>query len=113
MTEVLARYPKTGFKVQADVTNEVSVVRAVEESVRKFGPIHVLVVNHGIWPSEDVLVKDLSPEVEPHDRGQSDRVFPPHQGVPEAGGEVQGDRECGHRHDWIHGREVWRGLSCW
>jgi len=44
------------------VAKEADVARAMAECVRRHGPIHVLVVNHGIWPAEDVLVKDLSLE---------------------------------------------------
>jgi len=62
LQEVLQRYPKTAMPVQADVAKEADVARAMAECVRRHGPIHVLVVNHGIWPAEDVLVKDLSLE---------------------------------------------------
>jgi len=60
MKDLLARFPTTSASVQADVTQEASVIRSVSESVKKLGPINVLVVNHGIWPTEDVLVKDMS-----------------------------------------------------
>eukprot|EP01095_Lingulamoeba_sp_RSL-Kostka_P008434 TRINITY_DN281_c0_g1_i3.p1 TRINITY_DN281_c0_g1~~TRINITY_DN281_c0_g1_i3.p1 ORF type:complete len:209 (-),score=72.24 TRINITY_DN281_c0_g1_i3:78-704(-) len=32
----------------------------MKESIENFGPIHILIANHGIFPPDDVLVKDMS-----------------------------------------------------
>ena len=52
-----AQHPGRAFAVQAALENEASVQAAVASAVAQLGPINVLVVNHGIWPPEDVLVK--------------------------------------------------------
>ncbi|KAJ3296397.1 hypothetical protein HDU79_006876 [Rhizoclosmatium sp. JEL0117] len=48
------------FVVSANVTSESDVSRCVSESVSALGPISTLVVCHGIWPTDDIQVKDLS-----------------------------------------------------
>ena len=47
--------------MQANLEDEASVQRAVADAVKQLGPINVLVVNHGIWPPEDVPVKVTLP----------------------------------------------------
>ncbi|KAI9178682.1 hypothetical protein H9P43_005344 [Blastocladiella emersonii ATCC 22665] len=45
--------------VQANVTDESAVERAVRANAGDWGPVHSLIVCHGIWPAEDVLVADM------------------------------------------------------
>jgi NAD(P)-dependent dehydrogenase (short-subunit alcohol dehydrogenase family) len=52
-----AAHPGRTHAVQAALEDEVDVQRAMAEAVAALGPVHVLIVNHGIWPPEDVLVK--------------------------------------------------------
>ena len=60
-----AQHPGQAFAVQAALEDEASVHRAVAAAVEHLGPVNVLVVNHGIWPPEDVLVKVASGEMTP------------------------------------------------
>jgi len=60
LNSLLSKYPHQTFAVQADVTNEQSVKQAIDDCVVKLGPIHVMIANHGIWPTDDVLVKDMT-----------------------------------------------------
>ncbi len=49
----------------ADLTSEAEVVQLFDEHERKFGiaaPIQILVVNHGIWPNDDVPLARMSLE---------------------------------------------------
>lgn len=47
--------------VQADVRNEDGVQKLLQEASRKNGgPVSVLVVNHGIWPTNDSPIADMS-----------------------------------------------------
>ena len=48
--------------LKADVTNEDHVSSSIARAVDVFGPIDVLVVCHGIWPTADEGVKDMSYE---------------------------------------------------
>jgi len=57
---LIRKYPSQTFAVQADVEDEVAVSNAIERSCQKLGSIDILIVNHGIWPTEDVLVKDMT-----------------------------------------------------
>ena len=56
---LITQFPDTTFKVQANATCESDVQRAVAECVEKFGTIHILVANHGIFPPESVSLKDM------------------------------------------------------
>ncbi|KAI0697755.1 NAD(P)-binding protein [Cytidiella melzeri] len=42
--------------IKADLTNEEEVANAFAHAARTYGPVQVLVVNHGIWSPEDVPV---------------------------------------------------------
>jgi NAD(P)-dependent dehydrogenase (short-subunit alcohol dehydrogenase family) len=53
------KYSENVVCLQANVVDEHSVSQLIQESVTKFGPVEILVVCHGIWPTEDVLVKDM------------------------------------------------------
>ncbi|KAK5123611.1 hypothetical protein LTR85_002649 [Meristemomyces frigidus] len=46
--------------IQADVRNEESVDRLLQQAAEQNGgPVSVLVVNHGIWPSNDAHIADM------------------------------------------------------
>lgn len=42
--------------VKADLTQEQDVADLFSEATRSFGPVQVVIVNHGYWPPEDVPV---------------------------------------------------------
>ncbi len=46
--------------VQADLDDAQSAKRLVEAAVKKFGRLDCLVVNHGIWPPDDVPVNEMT-----------------------------------------------------
>lgn len=48
--------------VQSELEGTEPARRLVEETVRRFGGLDVLVVNHGIWPPEDVPIDRMSEE---------------------------------------------------
>ena len=48
--------------VQADLDDAKSAKKLIEAAVKKFGRLDCLVVNHGIWPPEDVPVDKMSDE---------------------------------------------------
>ena len=48
--------------VQADLDDAKSAKKLVEAAVKKFGRLDCLVVNHGIWPPDDVPVNEMADE---------------------------------------------------
>lgn len=50
------------YGVQADVCEEKQVEASIQSARERFGYIDTLIVCHGIWPVEDVGVKDMSVE---------------------------------------------------
>ncbi|KAI0084313.1 hypothetical protein BDY19DRAFT_987554 [Irpex rosettiformis] len=42
--------------VRADLTKEEEVVQLFSEASRTYGPVQVIIVNHGYWPPEDVPI---------------------------------------------------------
>lgn len=46
--------------VQADLSQEADVQRMFDEASKAFGPVQVVIVNHGYWPPEDVPVARMS-----------------------------------------------------
>lgn len=48
--------------VQADLTNENQVEKMFEAIDKKFGALHVLVANAGIWPPQDIPTHEMSLE---------------------------------------------------
>lgn len=60
LESLLQQYPDRTFAVAAKLENEESVIAAIQTSVQALGPINVVVVNHGIWPEQDVLLKDMT-----------------------------------------------------
>ncbi|KND00283.1 uncharacterized protein SPPG_04612 [Spizellomyces punctatus DAOM BR117] len=55
-------YPNQCHAHPADVTSEGDIVTLFQAATSRFGPVEVLVVTHGVWPSQDVGVKDMSLE---------------------------------------------------
>ncbi|KAL2919570.1 hypothetical protein HK105_200482 [Polyrhizophydium stewartii] len=55
-----AQYPSHCTLLQAQVTDEKQVAGLFTAAIERHGPVEVLVVSHGIWPAEDVGVKDMS-----------------------------------------------------
>ncbi|KAJ3249396.1 hypothetical protein HDU78_003182 [Chytriomyces hyalinus] len=60
LAPLVAQYPRTGRVFKAAIDNEKDIDRVFAESTAVFGPIASLIVVHGIWPAEDVAVKDMS-----------------------------------------------------
>ncbi|TRM58289.1 hypothetical protein BD626DRAFT_560087 [Schizophyllum amplum] len=48
--------------VQADVSQEDAVARLFTEASARFGPVQIVIVNHGISPEPETLVADMSLE---------------------------------------------------
>ena len=46
--------------VQADLTGTASAEALVRAAVERFGALDALVVNHGIWPSDDTAIDEMS-----------------------------------------------------
>ncbi|KAI0759640.1 hypothetical protein BC629DRAFT_1548361 [Irpex lacteus] len=46
--------------VYADLTKEADVVQLFSEASRTYGPVQVIIVNHGYWPPEDVPIVRMS-----------------------------------------------------
>ncbi|OZJ06065.1 hypothetical protein BZG36_01082 [Bifiguratus adelaidae] len=60
LTSLLEAYPKQVVALKANVSDEKEVAACLAEAVRVLGPPNVLIVNHGIWPTDDISVKDMS-----------------------------------------------------
>ncbi|KAI8901615.1 hypothetical protein BC833DRAFT_576604 [Globomyces pollinis-pini] len=56
---LLKQYPGQVVLTQASVTNEQQVMDVFGQAISRFGPVEILIVCHGVWPSDDVLVKDM------------------------------------------------------
>src|SRR5271165_4146309 len=48
--------------VQADLTRTSTAETLVRAAVERFGSLDALVVNHGIWPSADVPIDEMTDE---------------------------------------------------
>src|SRR5207244_11356622 len=49
-----------GAAIQADLGDPTAARRAVTDAARAIGGLDLLVVNHGVWPPDDVPVAELS-----------------------------------------------------
>ena len=65
-----------------DVTDEASVENAVEESIREFGQIHILVNNAGIYISNDFVTSDSSIWKRTFDVNVLGTMYPTHSVLP-------------------------------
>ena len=45
--------------IQADVRDESSVDRLLKQAAEKHGPVSILIVNHGIWPSNSAPIAEM------------------------------------------------------
>ncbi len=59
---LLSEFPNRSIAVKADVRSEEEVSASIEQALKKFGPIQILVANHGIWVKETVPIIDMSLE---------------------------------------------------
>ncbi|KAJ3301929.1 hypothetical protein HDV03_005550 [Kappamyces sp. JEL0829] len=59
LERLLERFPGLGLAIKADMTQEEQVKSSIDLAVVAHGPIDVLIVSHGIWPAQDVGVKDM------------------------------------------------------
>lgn len=48
--------------VQADLGDAKSAKKLIEAAIKKFGRLDCLVINHGIWPPDDVPVNEMTDE---------------------------------------------------
>ena len=46
--------------VQADLTKEIEVAEMFQDATRTFGPVQVVIINHGYWPPDDVPVARMT-----------------------------------------------------
>jgi 3-oxoacyl-[acyl-carrier protein] reductase len=54
--------PQNVYAVQADLSNTSGAESLVQAAVGRFGALDALVVNHGIWPSQDTAVDQMTDE---------------------------------------------------
>jgi hypothetical protein len=47
---------------QADLTSEADVARLFQDASAKFGPVQIAVVNHGVYPSQDMPLAEMTLE---------------------------------------------------
>ena len=76
---------ETGARVKSialDVTDEEKVKNAIEESIRDFGQIHILVNNAGIYISNDFLTSDSSVWKRTMDVNIFGTMYPTHSVLP-------------------------------
>lgn len=52
--------PERVQTVKADLTQEQDVADLFAEATRTYGPVQVVIVNHGYWPPEDVPIARMS-----------------------------------------------------
>jgi 3-oxoacyl-[acyl-carrier protein] reductase len=50
------------YAVASNLTSADSARELVEETVKHFGRIDILVANHGVWPAEDVAIEKMTDE---------------------------------------------------
>ncbi|KAJ2721758.1 ATP-dependent Lon protease pim1 [Coemansia sp. Benny D115] len=62
LAPLVEAYPGAACAVRARIDSEAEVEAAFARAVEALGPVQVLVVNHGIWPTADILLKDMSLE---------------------------------------------------
>lgn len=48
------------FAIASDLSNSENAKILVQEVVNRFGQLDILVVNHGVWPAEDVSIDQMS-----------------------------------------------------
>ena len=46
--------------IQADLRDSAGAKKLIDAAVRRFGRLDILVANHGVWPSQDVPVSEIS-----------------------------------------------------
>ncbi len=54
--------PSTCHAVQADLTSTATAEPLIKATVDRFGSLNVLVINHGVWPSDDTPIDEMSNE---------------------------------------------------
>ncbi|HEX9611704.1 MAG TPA: SDR family NAD(P)-dependent oxidoreductase, partial [Gemmatimonadales bacterium] len=57
----VGRYGGKVVCVGADLGDPATAEQAVDEAVRGLGGLDILVVNHGVWPPDDVPLADMAP----------------------------------------------------
>jgi 3-oxoacyl-[acyl-carrier protein] reductase len=55
------RYGGKAVGVAGDVSDRAIAQRVVEEAVQSLGRLDILVVNHGVWPADDVPLAEMDP----------------------------------------------------
>ncbi|KAJ7204721.1 NAD-P-binding protein [Mycena pura] len=61
LSSLLAEFgPARVIAAQAELTAESDVARLFTEASAALGPVQVAVINHGIWPTADILVAEMS-----------------------------------------------------
>ncbi|KAG6805680.1 hypothetical protein H0H92_014402, partial [Tricholoma furcatifolium] len=60
LQSLLAHYGERLQTIQANLTTENAVIRLFNEASLSFGPVQILIVNHGYRPTADVPVVQMS-----------------------------------------------------
>src|SRR5207247_3323006 len=50
----------TGVAIAADLGDAAAAAEAVEQAIKALGGLDALIVNHGVWPADDVPVAAMS-----------------------------------------------------
>ncbi|KAJ3193060.1 hypothetical protein HK101_005499 [Irineochytrium annulatum] len=59
LKSLLDEFPDRVIAISCDVTNEEQVADFMLKAVGRFGVMSTLIVSHGIWPPDDVMLKDM------------------------------------------------------
>src|SRR6202035_2476646 len=54
--------PSRGVAIEQDLTNPADGRALVGAAVGSFGSLDILIVNHGIWPSDDAPIEEMRDE---------------------------------------------------
>ncbi len=62
LKKLLQKYPEKTFAFRADVLKESEIISGINSSVDKFGMIHGIVINHGIWIETETPLVEMNLE---------------------------------------------------
>lgn len=60
LNNLLKKFPEKTIALSADAKNEISIQNLFEKSIEKFGPINILIANHGIEEPVDVPIWEMT-----------------------------------------------------
>lgn len=60
LSRLVDKYPSQIHAIKADMTVEAEVISGIQSAREKFGPIHGLILNHGIWKANPAPIHQMS-----------------------------------------------------